>query len=80
MDLETIVSKAFKEARRKISNSELASRCMEYKYAVELQLSAIRENFMDSFVIYSVKLLQEKLRKYECPDSKQYLELIYDAF
>ena len=79
MNLEKIVNKAFKEARRKISNSELASRCMEYNYPVELQLSVIRENFMDSFVIYSLKLLQEKHRKYECPDSKQYLELIYDA-
>lgn len=76
MNLDKIVNKAFKEARRKISNSELASRCMEYNYPVELQLSVIRENFMDSFVIYSVKLLQEKHSKYECPDSKQYLELI----
>ena len=79
MNLEKIVNKAFKEARRKISNSELASRCNEYNYPVELQLSVICENFMDSFVIYSVKLLQEKHSKYECPDSKQYLELIYDA-
>jgi hypothetical protein len=60
MDLEKIVSKAFKEARRKISNSELASRYMEYDYPVELQLSVIRENFMDSFVIYSVKLLKRR--------------------
>ena len=79
MNLEKIVNKAFKDARRKAPSAELAVRCMEYGFPVELQLRAIRENFMVRFVMYGLNLLHEQLPDYSCQDSNQYLDLLYEA-
>jgi hypothetical protein len=79
MNLEAIVNKAYKTARRKAASAELAARCIEHNYPIQLQLRAIREEFMDRFVIYSINMLHKKLPNYTLLDSKQYLELLYDA-
>ena len=79
MNLEQIVNKAYKTARRKAPSAELTIRGMEHNYPVQLQLSAIRKNFMDRFVINSINMLHKKLPKYPLLDSKRYLELLYDA-
>ena len=79
MNLESIINKAFKDVRRKVSSKELVVRCMEYGFPVELQLRSIRENFMDRFVVYSLQLLNKASSTYPSQSSKQYRNLLFYA-
>ena len=78
-DLEYIINKAYKDARRKITNEELVSRVFEFNYPIKLEIKAIREKFMDRFVIYGLRLLNKRYGVYPSQDHRRYRNLLFHA-
>ena len=79
MELYEIVNKAYRDARRKIPNADLVSMVFESSYPSKLVSHALREKFMDRFVIYSLQLLNKRCGAYPSHASKQYRDLLFHA-